>query len=283
MRSRSSGSARISSRIAASPRASSGSARGEALGGVRRRRCRSPCPTAARRSASAASGRRRARTPQRMPPELFAITPPTVAKSVDAGSGPRRRPCRHERAVDVAEHRARLRRARARRRPATAKPRKWRRTSTRMPSPWRLAVQARAARAQRHRDARAPAVGEHLRDVVGVVRHHDGPAGSAGRGWRPTRTRTRSSTRVQHAVGAEQRLELGAQRLGRAAGELVGHAVGRRLGDGRRERRRGHLEQRHARARRRPRPARGALEASARVERLAQLVARRARGATSTP
>ena len=26
-----------------------------------------------------------------MPPELFAITPPTVAKSVDAGSGPTRR------------------------------------------------------------------------------------------------------------------------------------------------------------------------------------------------
>ncbi len=34
--------------------------------------------------------------PQRIPPELLAITPPTVAKSVEAGSGPSRVPWARE-------------------------------------------------------------------------------------------------------------------------------------------------------------------------------------------
>ena len=59
----------------------------------RGRRCRSPCPRAARRSARARSGRSRSSIPQRIPPELLAITPPTQAISVEAGSGPSRRPC----------------------------------------------------------------------------------------------------------------------------------------------------------------------------------------------
>ena len=58
-----------------------------------RRRCRSPSPTPAQAAARARSSRNRATMPQRIPPELLAITPPTVAMSVDAGSGPSLRPC----------------------------------------------------------------------------------------------------------------------------------------------------------------------------------------------
>ncbi len=39
-----------------------------------------------------------------MPPELLAITPPTVAMSVLAGSGPSLRPCAGEQPVGMTEH-----------------------------------------------------------------------------------------------------------------------------------------------------------------------------------
>ena len=44
--------------------------------------------------------------PQRMPPELLAITPPTVAMSVLAGSGPSPYPWRRQHAVGEAQQRA---------------------------------------------------------------------------------------------------------------------------------------------------------------------------------
>ncbi len=42
--------------------------------------------------------------PQRIPPELLAMTPPTVAMSVEAGIGPEPAAVGSEDAVDVAEH-----------------------------------------------------------------------------------------------------------------------------------------------------------------------------------
>ena len=73
--------------------------------------------------------------PQRMPPELLAITPPTVAMSVLAGSGPSLRPCGASTRLAWPSTVPGLTRASA---PpsSTATPPKWRRTSTRMPSPW---------------------------------------------------------------------------------------------------------------------------------------------------
>ena len=66
-----------------------GLGRGEALLGARGGACRSPCPTAStKRQLARRSSRSRRSMPQRMPPELLAITPPTLAMSVDAGSGP---------------------------------------------------------------------------------------------------------------------------------------------------------------------------------------------------
>ena len=73
--------------------------------------------------------------PQRMPPELLAITPPTVAMSVLAGSGPSFRPYGASTRLAWPSSVPALTRAR---RPSssTVTPSKWRRTSTRIPSPW---------------------------------------------------------------------------------------------------------------------------------------------------
>ena len=74
-------------------------------------------------------------TPQRIPPELLAITPPTQAMSVEAGSGPSLRPSGARTRLAWPSTVPGPNRARA---PSasTATPRKWRRTSTRMPSDW---------------------------------------------------------------------------------------------------------------------------------------------------
>ena len=76
-----------------------------------------------------------AQVPQRMPPELFATTPPTVAMSVDAGSGPSLRPCGARTRFAWPSTVPGLTRARA---PSssTSTPRQCRRTSTRIPSVW---------------------------------------------------------------------------------------------------------------------------------------------------
>ncbi len=135
-RSASPGSARSSSRISIRPRASSGSA------------------AAKRSSASAASVSitvpdastsfiartveyESQVTPQRIPPELLAITAPTVAMSLLAGSGPSAYPC--SRSTRFATPTSVPGLTRARRPPSsTSTPYQWRRTSTRMPSvcPW---------------------------------------------------------------------------------------------------------------------------------------------------
>ena len=98
------------------------------------------------------------------------------------------------------------------------------------------------------------AVGEDLGDVAGVVRHHHRPreepvgAGVGG-------VLDEVAGLGEHAVGAEQRLELAAQRLGDAGGDRVRGAVGRRLVDLRGERLRASLQQGHGRLRRGTFPA----------------------------
>ena len=73
-------------------------------------------------------------TPQRIPPELFAITPPTQAMSVLAGSGPSLRPWGASTRFAWPSSVPGLTRARA---PpsSTATPPQCRRTSTMIPSP----------------------------------------------------------------------------------------------------------------------------------------------------
>ena len=85
-------------------------------------------------------------TPQRIPPELLATTPPTQATSVLAGSGPSLRPCGASTRLAWPSTVPGLTRASV---PpsSTATPAKWRRTSIRMPSlcpcPLRLVPPAR--------------------------------------------------------------------------------------------------------------------------------------------
>ena len=135
-----------------------------------------------------------------MPPELFAITPPTVAMSVLAGSGPAR-----GRAAQARRSRRRApcpaARAQVGRPPPPSRPRQWRRTSTRMPSPcaWPLRLVPPAAEGDRH--AGAARVGHHLGDVVRIVRHHHRLRESAGTGWR----RRRSAPGRRRAPGPGRR------------------------------------------------------------------------------
>ena len=124
-------------------------------------------------------------TPQRIPPELLAITPPTVAKSTLAGSGPSRRPygARIRFAWPTIVPGRTLTRAPS---SSASAPEKWRRTSTRMPSvcdwPFRLvraerkvsgisAARTRTGSRRRRRRAGAPP-----------------PAGSTGRDSRRRRS-----------------------------------------------------------------------------------------------
>ena len=74
-------------------------------------------------------------TPQRIPPELLATTPPTVQTSVLAGSGPSLRPCGARTRLAWPRIVPGLTRARA---PSssTRTPPQCLRTSTRMPSLW---------------------------------------------------------------------------------------------------------------------------------------------------
>ncbi len=97
-----------------------------------------------------------------------------------------------------------------------------------------LAVEAGAAGAEGDRDPVLAAVGEHLGDVGGFAGHHHRPreepvgAGVGG-------VLDDVAGAGEDAVGAEQRLELAAQRLRDAGGERVGGAVGGRLRDRRRQ------------------------------------------------
>ena len=126
-------------------------------------------------------------TPQRMPPELLAITPPTQAMSVEAGSGPSLQPCGASTRLtwpstvpgcdpragavvldrDAAEVAADV---------------------DQDPVGLALAVEARAAGAEDDRGRGAPAVGEHLGDVGRRRGPSPRPSGTAGRGWRRRRS-----------------------------------------------------------------------------------------------
>ncbi len=165
-------------------------------------------------------------TPQRIPPELLAMTPPTVAISVLAGSGPSLRAVRGEDAVGVAEHGARLdpgQGAVLLDRDAAEVPADVDEDAVALA----LAVEAGATGAEGDRDPLLAPVGEDLGDVAGVAGHdhrpREEPVGAgvggvaddvAGAGEDP--------------VGAEQRLEVAAQRLRDAGGDLVGSAIRRR-------------------------------------------------------
>ena len=192
--------------------------------------CRSPSPTAARTSASAPCGRSRAATPHRMPPELLAITPPTVAMSVDAGSGPRRRPCSARSAFTWPSSVPGSTRTRVtvvldlHAAPVAAH-------VDHHAVALRLAVEARARGPERDRHSRAAPVGHHLHDVVDVVRHHDRlrdqPVGARVGG-----VAHEIGDAGEHAVGAEQRRpgrSAAARACRRQANRARGPRPGRRL------------------------------------------------------
>ena len=198
---------------------------------ARRRRAR-PCRSRSRRSAPASStapcGRSPRSTPQRIPPELLAITPPTQAMSVEAGSGPSLRPCLASSRLTwpstipgldadgaaVLEHLGAL--------PVTADVDEHR-------VGLGLAVERGAAGTERDRHralARERQQPGHVGDVVGH-RHRLGD--------QAVRARVRGvadqvQRAGQHLVGAERLDELRAQRLGRPGRNPVRRPVGRRLG-----------------------------------------------------
>ena len=208
MRSLSSESARISSRIAASPPASSGSAAAN-LSAASGAAVSIVVPDGSVKVSERTVWYESCRTPQRMPPELLATTPPTVAKSVDAGSGPTRRACLTSSRLTCPSTVPDPARARC---ALVLEPdaREVAADVDHDPVALALPVQRRAAGAQRHRDPLAAAVVEHARDVAGVVRHHDRLRDQPVR-----RGVARVADEVQrareHAVGTEQRLEVTAQ------------------------------------------------------------------------
>ena len=112
-------------------------------------------------------------TPQRMPPELLAITPPTQAMSVDAGSGPSRKPCGASTRLtwpSTVPGRTRARRAVV----LDRDPAEVAADIDQDPVALALAVEAGAAGAEGDRDRVTAPVLEQLRDVVGVASHHHG-------------------------------------------------------------------------------------------------------------
>ena len=127
--------------------------------------------------------------PQRIPPELFAITPPTVAASVLAGSGPSLHPCRASNAF--ARPSTVPGRTRARPPPSsTLTPREVAPDVDQDAVALRLAVEARAAGAERHRHSAA-----RCRRTSPWRRRRRRapsrlPAGTGGTGSRRTRRRS---------------------------------------------------------------------------------------------
>ena len=181
-------------------------------------------------------------TPQRIPPELLATTPPTVQTSVLAGSGPSLRPWGGEDAVGVAEDRPRLH-----------------------PRPGAvvldpdaaevladvdedavalaLAVEAGAAGAEGDGDVAFLAEAQDPGDVVGVAGlDHRAREAAVGAGVGGVGDEVAGA--VEDAVGTEQPLEFAAQRLGDAGGDPVRSAIGDRLAR-RRQNRAGALQQSH--------------------------------------
>ena len=248
---------------------------GEALGGAgcggvdRRPRGR------ARRSSSARSSRSPWSTPQRIPPELLAITPPTVAMSVLAGSGPSLRPCGARTRLAWPSTVPGLTRASA--------PSVLDRDAAEVAAhvdqdavALALAVEAGAAGAEGDRDAAAAAVGEDLGDVARRRGPSPPPAGRVGRGWRRRRSGrcrpARPSTRSAPSSASSS------PRSGCAtpAAISVRGAVGRGLCRRRRERGDVPLQQRHRCPRRAPSRAPPGLRPARAARRRAPSPARRA-------
>ena len=225
IRAESASSARIASRISASPAASSGSA-------ASKRSAASGAPVSI--AVPDGSTNESERTveyesfvvPQRIPPELLATTPPTVAKSVDAGSGPSLRPSgisTRFTCPSVVPGRTRT----VSPSPSTSMPVQWRRTSTMIPSPWpwpfRLVPAARSVTGI----PCAAAVVEDARDLGGVARGDD-DLGKAAVGARVGGVADDVDRAREDPVGAKQALEVAAQRLRRAGGKLLRRLVRRR-------------------------------------------------------
>src|SRR3954467_1472843 len=156
-----------------------------------------------------------------MPPELLATTTPTVAMSVDAGAGAGRwggggggpMAGRGEVPVREPEHRARPDLGSA----AAVEHLDAGEVAAHVeqdPVGLALAVEARAAAPEREVLAGPAREGDHLRDVVGVARHDDRLREPPVRA-RVRRVADQVARAREHAVGAEELDELGAQRLRR--------------------------------------------------------------------
>ena len=172
------------------------------------------------------------RVPQRIPPELLATTPPTVAMSVEAGSGPELSVMAAEHAVGVAEHGAgpHLHASCVVVQDLDAAP-----VAADVDQDARalpLAVQARAARPEGDRDAVLAAVGDHAGDARRVARLDDDLRDQAVRA-RVRRVADEVGGATEHGALAEEARQVGAKRLGRALRDPVGRSVG---GGGRHER-----------------------------------------------
>ena len=154
-------------------------------------------------------------TPQRIPPELLATTPPTVAISVLAGSGPSLRPCGARTRLAWPSTVPGLTRAIA---PpsSTATPAEVAAHVDQDPVTLPLAVEAGPAGAEGDRDAGAAAVGEDLGDIARCRGPPRRPAGGGGRGWRrrrsgrcrspgPTPGRRRAAPQARPAGAAPRR------------------------------------------------------------------------------
>ena len=92
-----------------------------------------------------------------------------------------------------------------------------------------LAVQARAAGAERHRYLLLARVRERLRDVAGVLRHDDGAREQPVRA-RVGRVLDEVEHAREHAVGSQERDQLRLERLGGPRCPLILNAVRRRRG-----------------------------------------------------
>jgi hypothetical protein len=168
--------------------------------------------------------------PHRIPPELFEITPPTQAKSVLAGSGPSLRPCGARTAREDPVHAPEADPG------LHPDPRAAVKHSRPLPMAagvhedrigLRLPIERRATGAEHQRRAVRAREREQLRHVVHLARHRHRLRDQAVRA-RIGRVRDQVRGAAQHAIGAERRDQLRAQRLGRARRNPVGGTIERR-------------------------------------------------------
>ena len=216
MRSASSVSARISSRISARPRASSGSAAANCSPAPRRRRVdhRARRQHERHRARRCCRSRRSRRSASR--PSCWRSRRRRIAMSVLAGSGPRRARAGPARRLTWPSTVPGPHAHGAPPSSSTSSRCQWRRTSTRMPSVWRLPVEAGAAGAERRPACPLARERHQPCDVAGVARHRHRLGDQA------VRARVRGVADQVRRAGVSTRSapssadELRAQRLGRA-------------------------------------------------------------------